>query len=211
MSEPENQDWQSTVYVIALDVENAAVLLQQNDDSTYALPHFAVEGGVWETTAAKMQEQIGPALQIEGQALYRAAYEAEEATCRGEAIIVLEAQMSQKMKGEWLARPALAKIVLANPAHCSLLERVLGELETGQIPEKRPSWARPGWQQAAVEWMTAELSRAGSRSGASASGFVHAQGRGLWPASIVERHGALLPDGPVRETRTDARGLGYLG
>jgi hypothetical protein len=160
MSEPESQNWQSTVYVIALDVEKAAVLLQQNDDC-YTLPHFTVEGGVWETTVAKMQEVIGPTLQIEGQALYRTAYEAEEAICRGEAVIVLEAQASQKMNGEWLTRQALADIALANPAHCSLLEQVLDELETGQIPEKRPSWARPGWQRAATEWMTAELSRAG--------------------------------------------------
>lgn len=56
MSESNCTEWQSTIYVAALDMENAAVLLHQQEDGRWTLPQFKVEGGRWETTTAMMQE-----------------------------------------------------------------------------------------------------------------------------------------------------------
>jgi len=161
MSEPECQEWQCRVYLMALDVEKAAVLLHRSDDHTYTLPQFTAEGGMWEATAAAIQEQIRANFQIEGQVLYRAVYEEDEAICRAEAVIVLETHAPQSVAGKWLARHTLADVTLTEPKYCSLLERILGELETGQVPAVRPPWARPGWQREAAAWMTAELNQRG--------------------------------------------------
>lgn len=161
MSERECREWQSTVFVMALDVEKAAVLLHRNNEQSYTLPRFTAEGGMWETTSAAMEEQIRASFDIEGQVLYRAVYKEDKAVCRGEAVIILESRPSQSAEGEWFTRHILADVTLAEAQYCPLLERVLGELETGQVPARRPPWARPGWRRKAAEWMTAELTQRG--------------------------------------------------
>ncbi len=161
MNEEKCQDWQSIVSVIALDVEKTAVLLCRNGARSYELPHLTVEGGLWETTTANMQEQIGPILKIEGQVLYRANYQEETDSCRGKAVVIMDTAEPASLSGEWFGLGALADIRLVESAYLPLIEGALHELATGVVPEQRPPWARTGWYQAAVEWMTAELIQAG--------------------------------------------------
>jgi hypothetical protein len=161
MSESNCTEWKSTVYVAALDIENAAVLLQRQEDGRHILPQFTVEGGRWETTTAKMQEQMESTLGIKAQALYRAVYREEIDICQAEVIIIVEADAPHILSGSWVSRKVLADVALSNPAHCTLLDEALNELETGERPALRPPWAKPGWQREAAEWMTAELTRAG--------------------------------------------------
>jgi hypothetical protein len=161
MSESECEEWQSMIYVLAVDVNQAAVLLQQNEDHAYILPSFQTEGGLWETRAAQMQNQIRLNLGLNGRVLYRAGYQEDTANCRGEGLHVLETLEPETLPGHWHTRQTLEGIPLVNSQHRSLIENTLLELETGRFPEQRPPWTRPGWQAEAERWMTAELAQAG--------------------------------------------------
>lgn len=161
MSESETREWQAVIHIIALDVENAAVLLQKKAGQTYALPSFTTAGGRWETTPAQLQEEWDPALPMKGQILYRADYWQDVDNCQAEAVIVLDTDSPQTLDADWFTLAGLNDLNLVQPAHYDLLEQLLAELETGQLPAQRPPWARPGWLEEASQWMTAELTKIG--------------------------------------------------
>jgi hypothetical protein len=66
----------------------------------------------------------------------------------------------------WMDRSGLARLEVDHAAQHGLAENRLRELETGEIPERRAPWARPGWYAEVQRWVDGELARLGqSRSG----------------------------------------------
>src|SRR5690606_16410049 len=61
----------------------------------------------------------------------------------------------------WMGRSDLADLPFMHPEHRALIDATLAETESGQVPELREPWARPGWFEQAATWTASELARLG--------------------------------------------------
>jgi hypothetical protein len=83
-------------------MENSSKLFVQHDGQHYSLPSFKMEGGLWETSAAKVQPGFQQIIGDDLNVLYRAAYKEEPATKQAESLYVLEAAADSSYGGSWL-------------------------------------------------------------------------------------------------------------
>ncbi|GAB4580112.1 MAG: hypothetical protein Fur0022_28510 [Anaerolineales bacterium] len=61
----------------------------------------------------------------------------------------------------WVNATDCAGIPFAQPHLAPSLTAYLTALETGSVPDQRPAWARPAWEQAVRAWIASELARHG--------------------------------------------------
>jgi phosphotransferase family enzyme len=79
----------------------------------------------------------------------------------------------------WLPISDIGRLALGSAPFAPALARWREELRTGDIPPRRPAWARPGWHDATADWLTGEL----DRLGLSATGPV--EQLGSWAISSL--------------------------
>jgi hypothetical protein len=61
----------------------------------------------------------------------------------------------------WLPIDDIDGLALATPVFGPVLARWKDELRTGEVPPRRPAWARPGWFESTSAWLAGELRRLG--------------------------------------------------
>ena len=63
----------------------------------------------------------------------------------------------------WVGRAELQRLEMAFPEHRAPLVQHLEEAESGDVPEQRPRWSRPGWHAEAVDWISSQVEILGYR------------------------------------------------
>ena len=57
----------------------------------------------------------------------------------------------------WVGREELGRLAMSYPEHRAPLVQHLEEAESGDVPERRPRWSRPGWHAEAVDWISSQV------------------------------------------------------
>ncbi len=63
----------------------------------------------------------------------------------------------------WVGREELERLAMTFPEHRAPLVQHLEEAESGDVPERRPPWSRPGWHAEAVDWISSQVEILGYR------------------------------------------------
>jgi hypothetical protein len=132
--------------------------------SGWSLPSASLDQELWSADVRKINAALGEALAAPVTSLRYVRFQPDDAARRTEAVYVIENHsMVWHPPGgaAWIGRAALADLAPAQPDQRALIDAVLAEAESGQIPDLREPWARPGWFVAAAAWTESELLRLG--------------------------------------------------
>ncbi len=152
--------WQATIYaILSPEKEEAAVWLQENDNG-YTLPNITRVGRLDELSKASVQRRLQDKFG-NIQLLYTVHFQEDKETKKAKAVFVLDNMGAKVENGRWVDRQTLPKIALTHPAHKRLIETRLLELESGNVPVLRPSWAKRGWYAQAQHWIQTTLTQQG--------------------------------------------------
>jgi Phosphotransferase enzyme family len=155
--------WRSDLYGILPHPGEPRVLMLPGD-AGWSLPHASLDKAVWVGSTGQVGTAMRRVLGGDITMLRYVSYRRSEEARQIEGVFVLERhrQNWQPPDGAiWADRAALADLPLARPEHRALVAAYLGEVESGQIPELRPPWARAGWFEQAADWTRSELARLG--------------------------------------------------
>jgi hypothetical protein len=154
------QPWQSTIYGLLLHPSRPLVRLE-SQGGFVVLPSFRMPGRAWQTQAGDVAPFIRRELGLEANVLYRVDCQESADDRKAESVYVLEGRV-MPVDGLWVGRPELAALALDKSRHRPLIEGVLLEAESGQIPPLRAPWARQDWYAQAEGWIEAQVSRLGA-------------------------------------------------
>ena len=155
--------WRSEIYGILPHSSNLQVLLLRGA-AGWSLPHWSLDTAVAVGQVGLVNEALRLALGVDLTTLRYASYSARADVRQIDAVYVLESHTPAWEPGHdaaWVGRAALADLPFARPEHRALVAAYLAEAESGQIPQLRPPWARPGWFAQAAAWTRSELARLG--------------------------------------------------
>jgi tRNA A-37 threonylcarbamoyl transferase component Bud32 len=153
---------QLTYYSIIPHPVEARMLMLSCEDG-WVLPHFVPtihHFGVVHHINQAMQHQLG----ISVTTLRCIQYHLDSATRAVHAIYGLEnhsPDWSPPENGCWIEYAELDDLLLAIPEQRVVLAAWFQETKQGAVPERRRPWARKGWFDTAVHWITDQLSHAG--------------------------------------------------
>lgn len=148
--------WKSDIYTI-LPHSTEAKILMLSEDGNYFLPHVRVDKCIDFENLISIKSQIDPKLGFSVNILYYASLDYDESKRQIQCIYVLEKNGAASQQGDWIDLQLLRNLHLKLPEHKSVIETYLTEIESGDIPELRPPWAREGWLQAATQWIDEQL------------------------------------------------------
>ena len=155
--------WHSDLYGI-LPHPSEPWILMLPGAAGWSLPHVSLEKKVRVANVGEVSEAMRRALGVDLITLRSASYRMREDGQHIDAVYVLESQSpawEPQDGAAWVGRAALADLPLMRPEHRALIAAHLAETESGQIPERRPPWARVGWFAQAAAWTRSELARLG--------------------------------------------------
>lgn len=151
----------SNIYALLLDDEMSRVLMLPGESDDWALPHIHIpDQKVWIPTVDLPCKALSRLLSAEITVLRVVDAHYPDDRRHADLIYAVENQTSDWVlpaRARWIDRDALAHLPLTQPEHRSIIDEVLREAETRQIPHLRPPWACPGWFKAASTWMTDQL------------------------------------------------------
>ncbi|BCL36394.1 aminoglycoside phosphotransferase family protein [Nostoc sp. MS1] len=148
--------WKSDIYIIRPHPTEAKILML-SEDGSYFLPHVHVDECIDFEDLIGIESQIEPKLGFSVNILYYARLDYDESKHQVECIYVSDKGSAESQQGDWIDSQILRTLSLKFPEHKSVIERYLTEIESGDIPELRPPWAREGWLQAATQWIDEKL------------------------------------------------------
>ena len=155
--------WHSDLYGILPHPSEPRILMLPGA-AGWSLPHVSLEKKVRVANVGEVSEAMRRALGVDLITLRSASYRVREDGQHIDAVYVLESQSpawEPQDGAAWVGRAALADLPLMRPEHLGLVAAHLAETESGQIPERRPPWARVGWFAQAAAWTRSELARLG--------------------------------------------------
>ena len=150
--------WKSYIYTILPHPHEAKVLIL-SEDGNYFLPHVLVNDSIDFENLTIIKSQIEPKLKFSVNILYYADLDYDKSKHQINCIYVLERDVAfaEITEGDWIDLQVLRNLPLKFPKHKSIIETYLLEIESGNIPELRPPWAREGWLQSATQWIDEQL------------------------------------------------------
>ena len=155
----------SDIYGILLDQASPRVLMLADQAEAWTLPHLHVpDKRVWVPTVEVTCEGMRRVLGTDVTVLRCVFASYPEDRRYAELIYVVERQgddWTPPSHSKWIDRAGLRQLPLACPEHRAVIDSVLAEAETQQVPELRPPWAVPGWFRAASDWMKSQLAGQG--------------------------------------------------
>ncbi|MHC5778751.1 phosphotransferase [Nostoc sp.] len=150
--------WESYLYVI-LPHPTEAKILMLSERGSYFLPYVRVNKSIDYANFITIKSEIEPELGFSVNILYYASQDYDKSKRQICYIYVLErdASVAKFKEGDWIDLEILRNQSLKSPEHKSVIETYLTEIESGDIPELRPPWARVGWLKSAVQWIDEQL------------------------------------------------------
>ena len=155
--------WRSDLYGI-LPHPSEPWLLMLPTAAGWSLPHIALDKKVRVANVGEVNEAMRRTLGVDLTTLRSISYTMQEEEQHIDAVYVLESQSPAWEPPDgaaWVGRAVLSDLPLMRPEHQALIAAHLAETESGQIPERRPPWARVGWFAQAAAWTRSELTRLG--------------------------------------------------
>jgi Phosphotransferase enzyme family len=136
-----------------------AKVLMQLENGSYFLSYVHVNKSIDDEYFVAIKSEIEAKFGFSVNILYYASQNYDESRRRGNYIYVLEpdASIQEVKEGNWVDLETLRHISLKIPEHFAVIETYLTEVESGNIPELRPPWARVGWFKSATQWIDEQL------------------------------------------------------
>ncbi len=150
--------WQSYLYAI-LPHSTEAKVLMLFDGSSYFLPYVYKNEHINFDDFVTLEKEIEKRLRIPFNILYYASQDYDESKRQNHAIYVLSHNLSVEeiKEGSWIDLETLKNLTLKQPEHKLVIEEYLTEIDSGNIPELRPNWARRDWFDSANQWIKEKL------------------------------------------------------
>lgn len=150
--------WQSFFYAILPHPTEAKVLMRF-DESGYFLPYSHKNEDIYYDDFITIKKAIEKRLKILFNILYYANLNSDKSKRQNHAIYVLEHNFSIEAikEGSWIDIHTLENLTLKQPEHKLVIQEYLTEVNSGNIPELRPQWARKGWFDSASKWIKEQL------------------------------------------------------
>ena len=151
--------WHSNIYLMLSHVSQPSVLMLPTEHG-WSLLHLQYAGRMRLANVEPLQQIVAQRLGLSATVLR--CVSAHMAHQHLEAIFLLENHDPGWLPPagwRWVTREALAALPLSVPAHRTVLETCLAEVETEAIPALRAPWARRGWFAQAQAWIEAHLAR----------------------------------------------------
>ncbi|MGB5595627.1 MAG: phosphotransferase [Crocosphaera sp.] len=129
------------------------------DEGGWFLPHVRVNKRIESHDFRTIKQEIAKKLVIAFNILYEASKHYEQSKRQIHRVYVLEqdGSIEELKSGSWIALETLSNLSLKRPEQKSVLQQYLTEIESGDIPELRPPWARAGWFSSATQWIEEQL------------------------------------------------------
>jgi hypothetical protein len=157
MAEPRRT---SDIYGIFLNRSSSSVLLMNQADG-WTLPHVHLsDKRLWLAEVGLVSSEMSRVLAADITVLRNVYADYSEDRTHVDLIYELENQAADwplPSGANWIDRSTLNNLPLAHPEQRPVIESILQEAETGDIPALRAPWARPGWNKAASTWMRQQL------------------------------------------------------
>jgi len=153
-----NRKWKSHLYAILPHPTEAKVLMLPHKTGC-SLPHICVNDDLECDEIPVIKKELEQILGISINILYCANNNYDESKREIHGVYVLEQNdsVAELKEGSWIDSETLKNLSLKFPEHKSVIEEYLTEIESGDIPELRPPWARAGWFDSASQWINEQL------------------------------------------------------
>jgi len=154
--------WRSHLVAVLRHPAEPKVLLLRSDRA-WRLPHAFVRDGVWVANARAVVTAFEGRLGTKPWLLRQLRFVEDSARQRIDAVFELELldqNWTRHAHGRWAGRIDLDRLRLEDDQR-TLLGEYLDALESGDVPEERPAWARPGWLDSVRSWLEREVARLG--------------------------------------------------
>ena len=153
-----NRKWKSHLYAILPHPTEAKVLILANKTGC-SLPHVCVNDDLECDEIPVIKKELEQKLGISINILYCAENNLNKSKREIHSIYVIENNHSitKLDTGSWIDLTNLQNLSLKFPEHKLVIEEYLTEIETDNIPELRPPWAKTGWLDCASRWIETEL------------------------------------------------------
>lgn len=150
--------WQSFFYTILPHPTEAKVLMLF-DGSGYFLPYTHKNEDIYYDDFITIKEELEKRLSFQFNILYYASRNSDKLKRQNHAIYILEHHLSIEAikEGSWIDLDTLENLTLKQPEHKLVIQEYLTEVNSGNIPELRPQWARKGWFDSASKWIKEQL------------------------------------------------------
>lgn len=153
-----NRKWESHLYAI-LPHPTEAKLLMRSSQAGWFLPHVCLNQEIEFDDFEDIKEAFEQKLGISVNVLYYASNHCDESKRQIHSVYVLEqnGSLEDLKEGSWIDLATLRNLSLILPEQKSVIEKYLTEIESGDIPQLRPSWARAGWFSSVNQWIEEQL------------------------------------------------------
>ncbi|HEY0006863.1 MAG TPA: phosphotransferase [Pyrinomonadaceae bacterium] len=151
-------------HVILPRADQPQILLLQDANGGWSLPHFELQGHHESSEVSQVNERIRDLLGISVTTLRCLYFNYEPLSSRVSALFLLESLAHDWLPPSgacWAGREELTSLKLSGPGQRIFLESWLAEKEAGSIPPGRVPWAREGWFEEAAGWIKKELAGKG--------------------------------------------------
>ena len=135
-------------------------------DAGWALPVLSLDGRHEPSLVAHVREGARRELGIDATVLDCLYARTCESSLTVDAVYSLEVCRSLLDLPDgwsWVGLEELDRLAMSFPEHRALLVQYLEEAESGDLPERRPRWSRPGWHAEAVDWISSQVEILGYR------------------------------------------------
>jgi hypothetical protein len=154
--------WRSRLAAALRHPSESKVLLLRSD-RTWQLPQVRVRDAVWIANAGAVVSALERRLATKPWLLRQLRFAEDRDAERINAVFELElidSNWDVPAHGRWAGRSDLDVLRLEDEQR-GLLAAYLDELESGDVPGKRPAWARAGWLDTVRPWIESEVARLG--------------------------------------------------
>jgi hypothetical protein len=150
--------WESFIYAILRHPTEAKILMR-SEGNIYFLPDVRVNEDIHYGDFPDVKKLIESGLGFSVNILYYASQYEDKSKHQSHYIYVLEWDntVAELKEGDWIDLETLKNLSLKLPEQKSVIEAYLTEVESGEIPELRPPWAREGWLKSADKWIEEQL------------------------------------------------------
>lgn len=150
--------WESYLYAIFPHPTEPRVWMRSNQED-WCLPHAYLPQEISFADVEEVEEAIEKQLGTSARILYYASYIVDRSKRQIFSLYILEKNSSfEELKGgSWIDLNTLKSFSPILPEHQSAIAQYLTEIQSGNIPELRPPWARADWFESAVQWINQQL------------------------------------------------------
>lgn len=133
-------------------------LLMLPEESGWSLPHFPRSEG-WPPAVADVAPAMRAIFDIDAHVLRCVHYHDGGEEDGEETIFALEyaGEIGLPPGARWIGSGDLHDLPFTYPAHRDVLVAWLAAYQSGEVPEERPPWQRPGWHSTATSWVLDRL------------------------------------------------------